>query len=106
MQAPAFALRLDRLDSFAGRRPPWFLAPSTVPEALDDLVRQLHAQLAAAGVDFDRRPFAPHLTVRYGATRAPAQAVPAVEWTVHDFALWLSTSGAAAHERVAAFPLA
>jgi 2'-5' RNA ligase len=93
VRAPAFALQLEWLDHFSGRRPPWFLRPASPHAALAQLAAQVRAQLDAAGIAPDARSFAPHLTLRRGTLRATPQAVAPVAWTVDAFGLWHSAPG-------------
>ncbi len=82
-----FTLTLDHAGYWPGPRVSW-LGISETPPALRELARRLNAGMAACGLEPERRPFAPHLTVARKALRGPQQ--PAVEplvWTVTDFVL-------------------
>ncbi|MEW5787474.1 MAG: RNA 2',3'-cyclic phosphodiesterase [Pseudomonadota bacterium] len=62
VQAPAFDLLLDRPDCWRHNQVA-HLGPSRTPPALLNLVGELEAHLAAAGVAFDERPYRAHVTL-------------------------------------------
>jgi 2'-5' RNA ligase len=95
--APGFSLRLDRLDSFAKARVLW-LGCREVPLALGLLARQLRERVAAAGIEFDRKPLVPHVTVMRDIDRIPPPAALApLAWAVDGFALVESTAASRYH---------
>lgn len=58
------------------------------PEALQDLVTRLGQALAAEGVQQEKRPYVPHITLLRNARRAPAASMlRAISWPVSRFAL-------------------
>lgn len=62
--------------------------PAHCPEALRSLVARLESALAAAGFQFERRAYVPHLTLLRNARRAPAlPEMPAIRWPVSEFVL-------------------
>ncbi|MDB5811005.1 MAG: 2-5 ligase [Betaproteobacteria bacterium] len=82
-------------------------APLATPDALTNLVAALEAGLAQAGIDFDSRPYSPHVTlVRDARVRG---SLPAMQfnWPLHDFVLVESghDSGGVAYRVVARWPL-
>lgn len=81
-------LRLDRLGRWRGGV--LHLAPSRVPQALDELQRQLHARLSGAGFELEPRAFRPHLTLARHYPQAPAGAAPTFDWPLRQFALFCS----------------
>ena len=86
VQAPGFALRLDRAGYFAGARVAW-AGCSQPPAALHTLRTSLDAALHTCGRQPEARPFVPHVTLaRYG-TPWPQAPLPPVEWPVRAFVL-------------------
>jgi 2'-5' RNA ligase len=82
-----FELVLDRAGLWKHNRIAWAGA-SVVPAELEALVAELRAALAAARLEFDPKPFAPHLTLVRKAR--PGAALPALEpirWPVTGFVL-------------------
>lgn len=82
-----FEVVLDRARLWGHNRVAWAGA-SRVPPALDALVAELRAAIAAAQFELDRKPFALHLTLVRNAR--PGSALPALEpirWAVADFVL-------------------
>jgi 2'-5' RNA ligase len=85
--APRFTLDVDRLEYWRHNRIVW-AGVDRCPQALQTLVERLHESLAAAGYRFDRRSYAPHLTLLRDARRAPADGrLSAVSWPVTEFTL-------------------
>lgn len=62
IQAAAFRVEFDRADCWRHNRIA-FLAPSRPPESLLDLVATLEMSLGELAIPFDRRPYAPHITL-------------------------------------------
>ncbi len=82
-------------------------APHATPEPMHGLVTALEQALDRAGFNFDRRPYAPHITLIRDA-RAPAVLPPlAFDWPVGDFALVESARSAqgAAYRVLVSWPL-
>lgn len=68
-------------------------SPRTVPEPLRALVTGIESGLIQAGFEFDKRPYAPHITLLRDA-RAPTIFPPLdLDWPVRDFALVESARG-------------
>ena len=83
-------------------------APATTPQPLTALVGALEAGLTGAGIEFDRRPYSPHVTlVREARVSAPLPEL-AFDWHVHDFALVQSgrDAGGVVYQVIARWPLA
>jgi len=58
------------------------------PEALQELVTHLGQVLAVEGVQPEKRPYVPHITLLRNARRGPAVPMPAaISWPVSRFAL-------------------
>lgn len=97
----AFTLVLDHLGAFPRARVVW-LGASQVPEALEHLAAALGSGLAACGLEPERRPYHPHLTLmrKAGRLRVPATLDTPVIWPVREFALVesrISSQGAEYH---------
>jgi RNA 2',3'-cyclic 3'-phosphodiesterase len=81
------SLRLDRVGYWKHNRIIWCGA-SDEPQALAAMVGDLRARLDAAGIRYDRKPFASHVTLvrdAPGLDAAPAW-IP-LDWDAVDFAL-------------------
>lgn len=91
---PPFDLSLDRIGCWRHNRIACLEAGLT-PAPLLDLVRNLESALGAAGFDFDRRTYHPHVTLlrnadclRSSETAAIKNPAPeAVAWPARDFVL-------------------
>jgi len=82
-----FSMSLDRAACWRHNRIAW-VGPSNPPQPLEDLVRRLSARVEAAAFDFDRKPFAAHVTLVRNAQCGPPLALPApIEWAVRGFVL-------------------
>ena len=103
---PRFELALDTTGYWRHNRIVW-AAPAVVPAPLRGLVVSLESGLAASGCTFDRRPYAPHLTLIRNA-REP-RPLPAFElaWPVAEFTLVESTryERGARYDAIARWPL-
>ncbi len=87
VRAPAFDFALQRLATWEHNRI-GFAAPADTVPALDALVEALRQSVAAAGFDFDRRPFASHVTLLRGVERpAPSRDFPPLQWRARHFVL-------------------
>lgn len=83
-------------------------APAATPQPLAALVAALEAGLSCAGIDFDHRPYSPHVTlVRDARASAPLPELK-FEWHLRDFALVESGRDASgvAYRVIARWPLA
>lgn len=75
-----FALRFDRLGSFARARIAW-TAPSTIPGELADANRDLVRVLADRGIATEARPYRPHVTLARSCERVVDGPVePPIAW--------------------------
>jgi 2'-5' RNA ligase len=87
----AFRLALDRIGYWKHKRIIWCGA-SEEPDALTALVGDLRAQLDAAVMRYDPKPFVSHVTlVRNAAGLPEAPAWMPLAWEARDFALVSST---------------
>jgi 2'-5' RNA ligase len=88
-----FTLQLDRLGYWPRSQVEW-LAPSSLPLQLPDLVDNLWNKLGAMGFEHDARQYRPHVTLSRRAGAAPnnAQAHP-VTWRASSFVLVESRPG-------------
>lgn len=87
----AFECRVDRAGRWGGVA---WLAPTQAPEALVRLHEALAGQLVRMGLSYDRRAYAPHVTLAreaFGA-RPPPHPDP-VCWAVEEYALVVSRPG-------------
>src|SRR5712691_6758096 len=100
IRQPSFALGLDGLGTFGGRRPAvvWLgLAEGQEPAAA--LARAVEAECAGVGLDPEPRPFRPHLTLarardRSGAARPELPPPPELaHWTATEMILFESKLG-------------
>lgn len=83
----AFALHIDTAGCWKHNKVAW-VAPSLAPPELGCLVAELERQVAGAGFSFDRRPFAPHVTLVRKARCAPLDfEAPRIPWQVREFVL-------------------
>lgn len=81
-----FSLTLDRFGWFARARVAWLGGPA-VP-AGERLVAELAARARAQGIEVDRRPWVPHVTLFRNVRRRPSLAPPEpLVWPVACFAL-------------------
>jgi 2'-5' RNA ligase len=85
--APTLELVLDRYGRFPGPRVAW-VGPAQSPPELANLAGALSAAVETLGLEADRRPFRPHLTVARKIVRDPPAAPDRpVVWTVQSYAL-------------------
>lgn len=85
--APPFELRLDHLGYWKHNRVLW-AGVSGGEAQLRSLASGVERALEEKGFRFDRRAYAPHVTLLRNARRAPASpAMPAVAWPVNGHAL-------------------
>jgi 2'-5' RNA ligase len=86
---------IDRIDCFAGARVAW--AGGATTAALAELVRAIEALLRDEGVDFDRRPYRPHVTLLRdlprNSTRLARPVAPVIDWIVRQPVLVQSSQG-------------
>ena len=88
--ATGFDLVLDERRYRRRARMLW-AAPSTVPDALVQLVSRLRGELKVEAVAFDDKPFVAHVTVlRKGRRAYRPGAVDAVRWRCREFVLMSS----------------
>lgn len=103
VRAPGFDLVLDRFGWFARARVAWL--GGQAPAAGNSLVADLTARMDALDLEFDRRPWAPHVTLfRKVAERPELPAVEPLDWPVSRFVLIESVPGKP-YEPLASFDL-
>lgn len=82
-----FSLSIERAGCWKHNKVGW-VAPVETPPALVRLVSDLEERAAAQHFRFDRRPFAPHLTLVRKARCAQRELqMPRIGWDVRDFVL-------------------
>lgn len=87
IKAAPFRLEINRLDSWPGPRVIWS-GPSASPAALGSLAKALQQCLPDCGVEQEKRPFRPHITLARKINRtAGAVKITPVYWPVKRFAL-------------------
>ncbi|WP_376696577.1 RNA 2',3'-cyclic phosphodiesterase [Wenzhouxiangella sp. EGI_FJ10305] len=85
-------LRLDRFGWFPGAGVLWL--GGEAPETLQALQAALYARIGELGIDLDRRPFRPHVTLFRKVARRPDLPTPSpLSWPVREFALVESIPG-------------
>ncbi len=108
LQGEAFELQLDYLGNWARPRIQW-LGTSCIPPALLQLVDTLQQALASCGVEPEKRPFVPHVTLSRKEKNPRVKAgLEPVHWQVRDFVLAESVSaqGGVRYAVVQRWPLA
>ena len=92
LRMPAFELVLDRTAGRTGRgRGILWSEASEAPVPLLELVASLRARAEAIGLEVERRPFLPHVTLARGkGDVTPAPHAP-IGWRVEQFSLTAST---------------
>ncbi|TRZ64255.1 MAG: RNA 2',3'-cyclic phosphodiesterase [Rhodocyclaceae bacterium] len=91
--APAFALRLDRLDCWRHKRIAW-VGCSELPLQLLTLVGQLYERLAGADLPLESGDFTAHVTLLrnvHCARCVPLPKLEPIDWPVTEFVLAEST---------------
>ena len=86
-----------------------WVAPATMPVALNELVQSLHSALRARSFKLEERPFAAHVTlVRKARQPKTLPALPHVDWPANEFVLVRSRTSpkGSTYEPVESFPLA
>lgn len=91
LRAPPFELTLDRLACWRHNRIA-YLAPSEPPEALIELVTALERRLDGLSMDYDHRPYAPHVTLARKVPCPPSSTAldlgsNLLTWSVRSFDL-------------------
>lgn len=82
-----FTFTIEQADCWKHNKVAW-VAPRDTPPALARLVSGLEERIAAEGLRFDRRPFAPHITLVRKARCAPLELnMPRIRWEVREFVL-------------------
>ena len=108
VRARAFDLEIQLGQYWRHNRIVW-VGPRALPEALRELVAQLHGALKEDGFVLEARPFAAHVTVlRKAAGPRSLPALPPLDWPATEFALVRSvrTGKGATYETVERFALA
>ena len=103
----SFEFVLDQLGYWRHNRIVW-AAPQSVPGPLREIVTALESGLKQAEFEFDRRPYAPHLTLLRNAREPRVLPALDVPWPVSDFALVQSVRDehGSRYQVVASWPLA
>jgi 2'-5' RNA ligase len=103
----SFEFVLDQLGYWRHNRIVW-AAPQSVPGPLREIVAALESGLKQAGYGFDRRPYAPHLTLLRNAREPRVLPALDVPWPVSDFALVQSVRDehGSRYQVIASWPLA
>ncbi len=91
--AAPFELVLDQFEYWRRNRIVC-ASPLSVPGPLRELVAQLEGGLGRAGIEFDQRPYVPHVTLLRDARASAMVPMPGLAWPVGDFVLVQSASGA------------
>lgn len=92
VRAQGCELVLDRFGWFARAGVVWLGGEPADP--LHDLVSELNADLSPLGLDFDERPFRPHVTLFRKVRRRPRfPEIEPLKWPVREFALIESVPG-------------
>ncbi|MCK5639549.1 MAG: RNA 2',3'-cyclic phosphodiesterase [Gammaproteobacteria bacterium] len=92
IQGQSFDLTLDQLADWAGPRVRW-LGCSRIPDELTELVRQIRRGLPACGVEVEKRPFQPHVTLlRKVNFDYNVRTIEPLSWHVNSFVLAESVS--------------
>jgi 2'-5' RNA ligase len=82
-----FAFGVEQADCWKHNKVAW-VAPRETPPALTRLVSGLEERVAGEGFRFDRRPFAPHITLVRKARCVPLELnMPHIRWDVREFLL-------------------
>ncbi|VXB91004.1 2'-5' RNA ligase [Burkholderia sp. 8Y] len=104
---PSFDVTLDRVETFATRRPKRPLVIAGEPgDAFSAFVDRLDKSLQSVGIFVKSHPrFIPHVTLLYGEPRVAPQAIEPITWTVREFALVRSLLGRSEHHVIERWPL-
>lgn len=87
LQCKSFTLLLDRYGGWLRKHIQW-LGASAPPQALGQLVDALNIALAACGMEVEKRPFIPHVTLSRKAKNPFTGPLPeSIFWSVKDFVL-------------------
>jgi 2'-5' RNA ligase len=82
-----FVLRVEQAGCWRHNGIGW-VGPNQTPAALVRLVAGLEGALEGEGFNFDRRPYAAHITLLRKARCTPMDTnMPAIDWPVHEFVL-------------------
>lgn len=82
-----FKLEIDHIDSWPGPRVLWS-GPTHTPTALASLVSALQESLPSCGLQQEKRPFHPHITLARKVNRkVDVIKTSAVHWPVNSFSL-------------------
>jgi 2'-5' RNA ligase len=92
----SFQWRIDRLGFFRQAGVVWAGADSASNAALIALAGRVRHTLDALHVDYDRKPFAPHVTLLRGVARFTAVSLDTpIDWRIDNVALYRSSGGRA-----------
>jgi len=89
VKLPAFVLKLERVASFPGRKPPGVLRCADGPTPVHALREALHGELVQVGLGSSlESDFTPHVTLLYGdGSMLEPAAIEPIAWTMREFGL-------------------
>ena len=89
----SFMWQPDQLGWFRQAGVVWIGSDAASPDAkpLLELAQSTRQVLESAGVAYDRRPLAPHVTLLHGVRHFESVRVAPINWRVDSIALWRST---------------
>jgi RNA 2',3'-cyclic 3'-phosphodiesterase len=91
IRTDTFSFELERFGWFSGARVAWL--GGEAPEAAVELVASLSSAMRGLGLQFDPRPFHPHVTLfRQVRNRPDFPQPPPLKWPISEFALIESIS--------------
>ena len=94
LRCPAFDLGIDHVGHWPRPRIFW-IGPTHTPPALWSLAGQLRTLLGDCGLQTETRPYQPHMTLARNIGKPPATTqIDAVRWSIRQFCLLESVSGA------------
>jgi len=87
-----FTWRLDTLGFFGDAGVVWLGAPRKPVKPVMALADRARAVLDRFDLDYDRRPFAPHVTLLRGVQRFHVERVAPITWGIDSIALYRSAA--------------
>lgn len=103
---PSFDLTLDRFGYWPRPKVMW-LGCSDTPETMRALVGALNGAMEQCGLEPEKRPYQPHLTLLRKAKRVPQGEAPVLHWQAKEFVLAesVSTPGGVEYRVLRRWPL-
>ncbi|MFT5131841.1 MAG: 2'-5' RNA ligase [Gammaproteobacteria bacterium] len=93
LRIPPFTLSLDNLGWWRKPKIAW-LAPSTFPDELSELAADLQHLSEDCGLNLEKRPYLPHLTLARKVTSPISSThVDPISWNINEFCLLESIAG-------------